>query len=167
MAASIQVIQTLNSPEWNADFYGALSSLSRVAAAVKNKATVIRVAYALYGGNRALRSVFQKVDAAMEGTVKPLPDAEIPTPQRLLDTADKLMKVSRDIEYVYESLRRAGLTNNSLTAGSLAVLHAYRDRVEDLADWFDLTAQSDAVRAIFERATAERERGEIVDLEPV
>jgi hypothetical protein len=84
-----------------------------------------------------------------------------------LDTSDKLLKLSRDIDYVYESLRRVGLTNNSLTAGNLAKFRGYREQVEDLADWFELSAQSDEVKAIFDRTSAERARGEIFDLERI
>ncbi len=162
------MIQALDSPEWNADVYGALSSLSRVAAAVRNKANVIRFAYSLHSANRAFKTLFEKTDAAMNDTTpKPVPDAEIPTPQKLLDTADNLMKLSRSIDYVYESLRRVGLTNNSLTAGSLSKFRGYRQPIEDLADWFEVMAQSDEVKAIFDRASAERERGELFDLERI
>lgn len=101
----------------------------------------------------------------MSGRLKSEPGAEVPTPQRLLDSADKLMKLSRDIDYIYELLSRVGLTNNSLTAGNLTKIRSYRGQIEDLADWFELMAQSDEVKAIFERATGERERGEIFDLE--
>jgi hypothetical protein len=167
LSASIPVVQTINSPEWNADFYGALSSVSRLAVAVKNKANVLKLAYALRNGNRSLKALFDQVDAVMDGTAMPLAEAEMPSPQRLFDTADTLMKLSRDIDYIYELLRCVGLTNNSLMAGSLAAFHQYRGRLEDLADWLELAAQSDDVRTIFERASAERERGEIVDLERV
>jgi hypothetical protein len=167
LTASVAVIQALDSPEWNADVYGALSSLSRLSAAVSNKATVIHLAYNLYGANRTLRSLFEKVDAAMNGGLRSDPGAETPTPQKLLDMSDKLLKLTRDIDYVYESLRRVGLTNNSLTAGNLAKFRAYREQIEDLADWFELSAQSDEVKAIFDRASAERARGEIFDLERI
>lgn len=165
MSNSIAVIQALDSPEWNADVYGALSSLSRLAAAVKNRGTVIRLAYSLHIVNRSLKSLFEKVEAAMSGRLKSDPSAEVPTPQRLLDSADKLMKLSRDLDYVYELLRRVGLTNNSLTAGNLTNIRSHRGQIEDLADWFELMAQSDEVKAIFERALGERKRGEIFDLE--
>ena len=167
MGTSITVIQALDSPEWNADVYGALSSLSRLAAVVKNKANVIGLAYSLYGANRAMKSLFEKVDAAMRGELKPQYGVEVPAPQRLLDTADKLMTLSRDIGYLHEVLRRVGLTNYSLTAGNLAKFQSYRGQIEDLADWFELAAQSDEVKAIFERSLGERQRGEIFDLEPV
>ncbi len=165
MANSIILIQAMDSPEWNADVYGALSSLSRLAAAVRNRGTVIRLAYSLHTANRSLGSLFEKVEAAMSGRLKADPEAEVPTPQRLLDSADKLMKLSRDIAYIYELLRRVGLLNNSLIAGSLAKFASYRGQIEDLADWFGLMAQSDEVKAIFERALVEREQGEILDLE--
>lgn len=167
MTASIEVIRALDSPEWNADFYGALSSISRLAAAVKSKVNVLRVAYSLNSLNRSLKSLFVKADAAMDGKLAPELMGEVPTPQRLLDASDKLMKASRDIAYLYELLRRVGLTNNSLTAGNLKRVWAYRERIEDLADWFELTAQSDEVNAIFDRASREKERGEIFDLERV
>jgi hypothetical protein len=167
LTASIAVIQALDSPEWNADVYGALSSVSRVAAAVRNKANVIKLAYNLRSANRVFESIVEKTDAAMKGTLKPEPSDEVPTPQKLLDTSDNLMKMSRTIDYVYESLRRVGLTNNSLTAGPLDKFRSYRQPMEDLADWLEVMAQSDEVKAIFDRASAERERGEIFDLERI
>ncbi len=103
----------------------------------------------------------------MDGTLKSELDAEVPTPQRLLDTSDKLMKMSRDLGYIYELLRRVGLTNNSLTAGNLVKMCSYRGRIEDLADWFETASQSDEINAIFARAAGERQRGEIFDLESV
>ena len=167
MGASIAVIKALDSPEWNADVYGALSSVSRLAAAVKNRTTVFRLAFVLRSINRTIGSMFDTVNAAMEGRLKPDPNAEVPTPQRLIDTSDKLMKLSRDIEYLHELLRRVGLTNNSLTAGNLKNITCYREKIEDLADWFDAIAHSKEIESIFERASRERERGEIFDLERV
>jgi hypothetical protein len=167
LTASIEVIQALDSPEWNADFYGALSSISRLAAAVKNKANVLRVAYNISNLNRSLKTLFDRADAAMNGRLDRRTFGEIPTPRRLMDAAEKLMKAARDLAYLYELLRRVGLTNNSLTAGNLRRVWAYREQLEDLADWFELMAQSDEVKAIFERASREKERGEIFDLERV
>lgn len=167
LTASVAVIQALDSPEWNANVYGALSSLSRLSAAVGNKANVIRIAYSLRNTDRSFKSLFQIADAAMDGRLQAELAAQTPSPQRLLDTSDKLMKLSRDIDYVYELLRRVGLTNNSLTAGNLAKFRAYRERIEDLADWFELAAQSNEVKAIFDRASAERARGEVFDLERI
>jgi hypothetical protein len=167
LGTPISVIQALDSPEWNADVYGALSSLSRLASALRNKANVLHLAFSLYKLNGALKSLFATVGLAMSGELKLAPGAEVPTPQRLRDSSDKLMKLSRDLEYIYQLLRRVGLTNNSLVGGNLAKLRGYESSIEDLADWFDLMAQSDEVKIIFERASRERDRGEIFDLEHV
>ena len=167
MGASILVIKALDSPEWNADVYGALSSLSRLAAAMQSKANVIKLAFILRRMNRNISSLFETVKAAEEGRLKPDANAEVPTPQRLMDSSDKLMKMSRYIEYLYELLRRVGLTNNSLTAGNLKSIKCYSERIVDLADWFEAMAQSKEIEAIYERATGERERGEIFDLERI
>ena len=70
----------------------------------------------------------------------------------------------RTLDYLVEGARRAGLTNNSLTAGSIKGLQRNLETIASLADWLDLAAQPDAVNGIFERTKLERERGELIDL---
>jgi len=77
---------------------------------------------------------------------------------------DNLDHVTRMIDYLSEMMRRAGLANNSLTAGSLLKFQGYSEPLKDLVDWLDALAKREQLDAIFERAKRERERGEVVDL---
>jgi hypothetical protein len=153
--------------DWDAQVYGALSVASRVAATVKNRANVLRIAYHLHGLNKTLTNFFETVHATMEGKKPVDPSAKPVTPERLRSIADNLEHLHRIIEYVYESLRRAGLTNNSLTAGSLQSIRKYGEELLSLADWFELMSEPQQVKAIFDRAEQESERGEIHDLNQV
>lgn len=71
---------------------------------------------------------------------------------------------ARSIDYIHEAMRRVGLTNNSLTAGSLRELLNQREGVLDLVDWIDATRNDQENAAVFDRARRERELGQTVDL---
>ena len=104
------------------------------------------------------------VNEAMEGKRNAGPNADPVTAQTLRSSADNLEQMYRTLDYIVEGARRAGLSNNSLTAGSVSGLQRNLDAIASLADWLDLAAQPDAVNGIFERAKQERERGELIDL---
>jgi hypothetical protein len=75
--------------------------------------------------------------------------------------------IARNIDYIHESGRRVGLTNNSLTAGSLKSLVERREGILDVADWLDASLKTDENAAILARARRERESGQTVDLDQV
>jgi len=164
--SSALLAEAVQSPEWNADVYGAFSSVSRLAASIQKQANVIRVAYGVRKANKSLQSLFDKLEAIFNGEAPPT-TAERPTPQRLRDAADELSRTSRTIATLHETLRRVGLTNNSLTAGALVKFHSYIEQLEDVADLMELAAEESKLPGIFERAARERDRGEIFDLEKV
>jgi len=153
--------------DWDAQVYEALSVASRVAASVKNRANVLRLAYRLYVLSNSLNVFLDTVHATMEGRKPVDPNAEPLTPERLKSTADNLIHLHRTIEYIYEGLRRVGLTNNSLTAGSLRSINKNGPELLDLADWLELLASPKEFEAIFERAEHERESGELYDIDQV
>lgn len=167
MNGAVSTIDFLGTLEWNAELHGALSVVSRLALSVKKRANVIHVAAFLRTTNRKLRLLFDTIDAAVEGKIAPDPNAEPLTPQKIHQVASEVEQLAHVIDYVYESLRRVGLTNNSLTAGQLRAFHGYHEPLLDLADWIELAAQSEQVEAIFKRAAEERERGEVADLQRV
>lgn len=153
--------------DWDAEVYGALWAASRVAASIKHRANVLRIAYRLRELNRTLTSFFDTVHATMEGKKPADPDAPPLTPERLRSTADNLEHLNRIIEYVYETMRRVGLTNNSLTAGSLRSIHKHGEELLDLAEWFELTATPEQAKFLFDRAEHESKQGEVYDLSQV
>jgi hypothetical protein len=71
------------------------------------------------------------------------------------------------LDYVYDALKRVGLTNNSLTAGSLASIHRRSEAIANLADWFDVVSEPQEIEGIFQRAKQEKESGELIDLAQV
>lgn len=163
-AETSAILNSLGTFEWGARMFGALSLASQVAVSAKKKANVIRLALYLRNLKNSVGDFLDTVHAAMEGKLIPDPDAEQVTPQRLNSITDDVWRLYHVLDYVYESLRRAGLTNNSLTAGSLGAIRAQTESVADVADWLELVSQADQVKAIFDRAQEERDRGELVDL---
>jgi len=161
------VISNLGAYNWNAKVYDTLALASRIAAAVKNRGNVIRIAYHLRELNKSLEKLIELVNSAMKGEIKQSPNAEQVTAQVLRSNADNFEQMYRTLDYIVEGSRRAGLTNNSLTASSVRGLQRRIDPIANLADWFDLASQPDAVGRIFERAKRERESGELTDLAQV
>jgi hypothetical protein len=103
----------------------------------------------------------------MEGKIQVEPASDPVTPQQVEGMVDNLDMIARMIDTTHESMRRVGLTNNSLTAGSLASLVQRREGILDLADWFDASLKTEEAAAIFARANRERELGQVVDLNQV
>src|SRR5579863_123114 len=158
------VVSSLGTYNWNAKVYDTLALASRLAASVKNRGNVIRIAYHLRELNKSLEKLIATVNAAMRGEVKLVQGAEPPTAQVLRSNADNFEQMYRTLEYIIEGSRRAGLANNSLTASSIRNLQGCIEPIANLADWFDLASQPEAVGRIFDRARKERENGELTDL---
>jgi hypothetical protein len=167
VGSAAAVIQTFQTDEWNADVYGAFSVVSNIAAHVKNKANAVQLSYSLYKMNRQLQSLFDKIYAVAEGKVKIEPSEEPVTEERARQMVSDMMRMYRSLEGAYETLRRAGLRNNSLTAGQVLRLRDHCERMLDLADWFETSLDTEEVNALFARASEERARGDIYDLEQV
>lgn len=166
MSVSAAVVEALGSPEFQNDLYGTVSMTARLAAAIKNRANVMRLSMHLRGVNKDINSLLGKVDDILAGrlTVKAEEEA---TPQKLQETADNVDYLVRVLEYQFEAMRRAGLTNNSLTAGVLRTFHSNLDPLKDLADWIDLLAKPQEMESVLARAQAEIQRGEIYELRRV
>jgi heme exporter protein D len=161
------VIGNLGAYDWNARVYDTLALASRLAASVRDRANVLRIAYHLRELNKGLVRIREITNAAMEGKIKPNPNAEPVTRQTLRSNADNFEQMYRTLEYLLESLRRAGLANNSLTAASFRGLEGTIEPIANLADWFDVASQPEEVGRLFDRAKKERESGELIDLAQV
>jgi hypothetical protein len=144
-----------------------LSEISALAAAVKRRANVISLAWNLRKADKTIRDLLERVYGIMEGKIRVEPASDPVTPQQVEGMVDNLDMIARMIDSTHESMRRVGLTNNSLTAGSLASLVQRREGILDLADWFDASLKTEEASAIFARANRERELGQVVDLNQV
>lgn len=167
MSTAATVIGNLGTYTLSAQVYDALALASRLAAGVKNRGSALRMAYHLRRLDARVSEFVDIVNRAMAGNMKPDPTAEPVTPVMLRSHADNFENLYRTLDYIVAGARRAGLTNNSLTAGSIRGIERHLDAIANLADWFDLASQPDAINRIFQGAEQERERGELIDLAKV
>jgi hypothetical protein len=161
------VLDNVGTYEWNEKVYSALSLASRVASSIKNRANAFKLAYNLYSLNGLLVKFLTTVHDGAQGKLPTNPDAEPVTPKRLRDAADQLENLFHTLDYIYEGCRRAGLTNNSLTAASVNSIHRQSEELAVLADWCAVLSQPDEVDVIFERAKDQRENGELLGFSQV
>jgi len=167
VSAAETVIGNLGTYNWNAKVYNTLALASRVAAAVKNRGNVIRIASSFRKLDKSLETLIDVINSSMKGESRAVPTAEPVTPQTLRSNADNFEQMYRTLDYILECSRRARLTNNSLTAAHIRSLQRHVEPLANLADWFDLASQPEAVGRIFEKARKERENGELTDLAQV
>lgn len=167
MSTAATIIGNLGTYTLSAQVYDALALASRLAAAVKNRSSALQTAYHLRRLDTRLAEFVDIVNRAMDGKVKLDPNAEPATPVMLRSHADNFEQLYRTLDYIVAGARRAGLTNNSLMAGSIRGIEHHLDAISNLADWFDLASQPEAITKIFNGAEQERERGELIDLAKV
>jgi hypothetical protein len=163
--AAIAVLSNFERDRWNADIYGAMALASQLSVLVQKRALTIRLAYYFWRLNSTLEGFFADVRKAIQAAVPK--DLALVAPERVLEMAQDLRKVHRTIEHIYGSAKRAGLTNNSLTAGALKSVCSYNEDVLELAELLELSLKPELVESIYDRARAERERGDIFDLSEV
>jgi len=165
-----EVINAFGTARLESEVYDNLSLAARLASAVKSGTSRIRVALWLRDFDRKLINFLEGFHAIMEGR-KAAPaskaDDEPPTPQRIRTTADNIEHMYRIIDTIYESARRARLTNFSLTAGSLQSLKHNSEELLDIAEWLETFVDPKHYNAAFERAEREKEAGELYDLSHV
>jgi hypothetical protein len=167
MGTAAAVIQTFQTDEWNANMYGALSLVSNIAVSVQNRANTIQLAYTLHKSNRKLQAIFSKIHAAAEGKIKPSAAGESVTQERAQEISRDMIRMYQSIDRAYESMRAAGFLNNSLTSAQVQRFKHFGEEILDLADWIETSLHSEEVNALFERGSAERERGEMHNLDQV
>ena len=167
MATAANFLNSVGPDEWDARVYAALSSTSSLVASVRNRVNVVSIAYSLYKINKTLADMFSNIYGTLEGKRPAEPSTEPVNAQRLHEAAENVDRLARTLEYMCEQMKRARLTNNSLTAGSLNAIRKRVGEITDVADWFETAAQSEEVNAMFVRAQGEKERGDVYDLSQV
>jgi hypothetical protein len=161
------VISRFAASNIEAKSFDVLSSVSSLAASVKNRANVLRMAGSLFSLNRTVTKFLDESHEIMSGKKAVEKPKEATTPEAMRTTADNLEQIHRTIRYILELSRRARLTNNSLTAGSLTSLARHSDELLDFADWLETVADPKGVKGVFERAKRERDIGEVYDISQV
>jgi len=165
--SNCEVMNALEASNIEVQSFNVLSSVSSLAAVARSRANVLRVASSLYTMNRSLTKFLELTHAIMSGKKSVPAPKEPPSPETMKTTADNLEHAYRMIQYVGELSKRAQLTNNSLTAGSLRSLGRHADELLDFADWLEAVANPKEYKGAFERAKRERDMGEVYDLSQV
>lgn len=152
-------------PELRIGALDGLAFTSALAAAVNKRSNAISIALQFRKADREIKSLLERVNGIIEGTIKVVTPEEPVTRAQIEGLIDSLDMIARNIDYIHESGRRVGLTNNSLMAGSLKSLVAHREGILDVADWLDASLKTDENAAILARASRERESGQTIDLD--
>ena len=138
---------------------------ARLSALVKDRATTLKLAYRLWNLDSILRGFMNQVHSAMESG-KSKSEEDI-TPERIMEVARTLRRLYNTVDRIYGPAKKAGLTNNSITAMALNSISKHADDVLDLAEWFEMCTDPEGIESIFKRAADEEARGEIFDLESI
>jgi len=154
------VLSRFDSDNWNAQFYSVMALASRLALLVKSHAQVVTLAIRLRRLDSALRRLFS------EGVYKTLESTQTETvdPEKVREGIITLRRLHRTLETIAKAAKHIGLTNNSLTAGSLQNIEHWGEEIIELADLAELTQSEEVIQSIYDRAAQEKERGELYDL---
>lgn len=163
MGTPALVLSRFDSDNWNAEFYSVMALASRLALLVKSHAQVVTLAIRLRRLDAGLRRLFS------EGVYKTLesPQVEAVDPEKVREGIITLRRLNRTLDTIIIASKHIGLTNNSLTAGSLSNIEHWREELVELADLAELTYSEGVIQSIFDRAAQEKERGELYDLDQV
>jgi hypothetical protein len=165
VGAAVAVLSNFDTDRWDADVYGAMALAARLSALVKDRAATLRLAYRLWNLDNILRGFMNQVHNAMESS-KSKSEDDI-TPERIMEVAQTLRRLYNTVDRIYGPAKKAGLTNNSMTAMAFNSIRKHADDILDLAEWFEMCTDPEGVESIFKRAADEEARGEIFDLESI
>lgn len=167
MGAAVAVLSNFDADRWDADVYGAIALASRLSTLVKSRAATIKLAYHFWQLDSALRGFLDEVYGVMESGTPSSGEEEKITPERIEEAADTLRRLHKTVDSIYHAAKRAGLVNNSITAMALNSARKHAEDILELADWFEMSLNPEAVESIFQRASDEEARGEIFDFESI
>jgi hypothetical protein len=161
-------INALNELDIDSRAFGLVSFVSGLAAAAKSRTFSWSFALTLRRLNSKVSETLAGLHDVIEGK-QPARNvsAEPPTNAQILNAADSFEYCYRAIDYIYESARRAGFTNRTLTAGSLASLKKYNEELLDIAVWLEDLGHPKEVDSLFDRAKKAADSGEVYDLSEV
>jgi len=160
MGAPALVLSSFESDNWNAEFYSVMALASRLALLIKSHARVVTLAIRLRRLDSALGRLFrERVYRTLESE-----QIERVDPEKVREGIITLRRLHRTLDTIIKASRHIGLTNNSLTAGSLRGIAEWGEEIMELADLGELTLSEGLIQSVYERAAQEKERGELYDL---
>jgi hypothetical protein len=161
LGAGVSVIGNVDL--WYADLYGVMSMAYRLSAAIKDRATAVKIAYRLRHLDSVLAKMFKDIRAAIDNKSKP----KTVNPEQVREAIQALGKLHSVIARLLHASKLARLTNNSLMAQSLHNIANWNDEVAELIEVVGLSLNPEAVNSLYKRSQEERDRGEIFDLSEV
>ena len=148
---------------WYADLYEIMALAYRLSAAIKDRVTAAKIAQQYRRIDSLLAKMFKDVHKALDEHK----GSSLGTPAELQEAIQTISKLHSQVGRLLQASKRARLTNNSLTAQSLYNIANWNEEVADLLEAFELSANPEAINAIYKRSKEERERGDIFDLSEV
>lgn len=164
LSVAVAVLNNFGNDQWNADVYDTMALASRLSTLVKDRSKTIGISYRLYGLNSKLNALFKQIYARLEG---PAGEERVFTPEETQDAIRSLRKLCGLLDTLFEAGRRSRLTNNSLTASWLNSIHVYSDELQELAQIIELTLDEYHLKFVYERASKERESGDVFDISQI
>jgi hypothetical protein len=161
LGAGVAVIGNID--RWYADMYGAMSMAYRLSAAIKDRATAVKVAFRLRHLDSVLTRMFKDIHASIDRNPKP----EAVNPEQVQEAMQLLEKLQSILARLLHVCKVARLTNNSLMAQSLHNIANWNEEVAELIEVMQLSLNREAIDFLYKRSKEERERGEIFDLSEV
>lgn len=164
MSAAVTVLGNIEEDLWYASVYGMMALASRLSALVKDRVAVVKLAYHIRRLDSTLSNFFVEIRKAVE---KGMPKGRDVTPKNIAKACESLDKLHDILDKFHEVCKRARLTNNSLMAGTINSINNYNDEILELSQLLKLSLHPEVIKSIYNRAKAEKERGEIFDLSEV
>ena len=161
MGAGVAVIGNVD--RWYAGLYGVVSTAYRLSAAIKDRATAVKIAYRLRNLDSVLAKMFKDVRASIDRSAKP----EVINPEQIQAAIQALKKLHGVLTKLLHICKTTRLTNNSLMAQSLHNIANWNEEVAELIEVVQLSLDHEIMDSLYGRSKEERERGEIFDLSEV
>lgn len=165
MSANAAVLANFGTDQWNADVYESLSVASRLSSMVKDSTQSFYLAYHLRRLNSRLDGLFGEVFAMIEGK-KAIPPSDPPTPERIRNAINSMYQLHSVLSQIFNSAKCRRLTNNSLFSSQVRKLAQMSENALEFAEWLEMAClHQEEVAQIFERARAEKAKGEVYTIE--
>ena len=118
--------------QWNSAYYGAMAAASTATEAFQKKATEIAFPLRLWNLARKIRDLADLIDNPQkQKSAKPVPPGERVDVHKAVEQFDIMIATVDDF---YDRCRRAGRTNQTLTAASLTSIRHHMETIRDFTE---------------------------------